>query len=329
MTRAALQKTERLIELLPLTRCVGKARNCPDLAACLRVVGCAVAAILVLAGDFAVAQDSLDRKLDRIEAKLDTLLALQRGRGGPALVSRGDTLRDSLHVRWGMVGPRGTVLDKRFFVINHNDRWKEPYWVAYRLTPADLAGEAMREDDFQPDLQLPTGSRSELADYRNSGYDRGHNAPAADFKRSAEAMTMTFLLSNMSPQSPQLNRGIWARLEAQVRDLAGRSVEVWVVTGNLFLAADSVPTQPTNTIGANQVAVPTHCFKVALSEQLDGSFRMYAFLLPNLSERLPGQPADYRLTPDRLEQVAGYDFFPDLPDDLESALEASRGDVWP
>lgn len=276
----------------------------------------------------ATAQDSVNQKLDRIEAKLDTLLAIHRNQADVS-VSSGDTLRDTSNLRWGIVGTRGTILDKRFFVINHNDSWREPYWVAYRLTAQDLQGTVTRRDDFRPDQQLPPGSRSELSDYRGSGYDRGHNAPAADFKRSDEAMSTTFLLSNMSPQRPQLNRQIWERLESQARQMVSASGEAWIVTGNLFMTPDSQSTNPGTTIGANQVAVPTHCFKAIVARHQDGTFRMYAFLLPNFPHAIPGKPADYLLSVDRLEQITGYDFFPDLPDAVEGPLEAHAADVWP
>jgi len=73
-------------------------------------------------------------------------------------------------------------LDKGYFVINHNNTWKIPYWVAYYASDSSLKGTASRANKFKPDPNLPVGSRSELIDYRKSGYDKGHNAPAADFK---------------------------------------------------------------------------------------------------------------------------------------------------
>ncbi|PWB76075.1 DNA/RNA endonuclease [candidate division GN15 bacterium] len=275
-----------------------------------------------------IAQESVNQKLDRIDAKLDTLLAIHRSTS-TILTSSGDTLRDTLNLIFGIVSPKGTILDKRYFTINHNDEWKEPYWVAYHLSANDLQGTSTRADDFRPDPQLPAGSRSELADYRGSGYDRGHNAPAADFKRSDEAMSTSFLLSNMSPQTPQLNRRIWERLESQVRQMVNAAGEAWIVTGNLFLTADSQKTTPKSKIGPDSVAVPTHCFKAILSKHQDGSYRMYAFLLPNLPEAIPGEPVNYILAVDRLEAITGYDFFPDLAGEVEAELESRKADVWP
>ncbi len=283
--------------------------------------------LILLLANVTYAQDTTEERLDRIEAKLDTLLSYHQGITSAS--EPGTILRDDSNLRWGIAGHSGSVLDKGYFVINHNNGWKIPYWVAYYLSESNLQGGQSRTNDFRADPQLSIGQRSELADYRNSGYDRGHNAPAAAFKRNREAMSTTFLLSNMTPQSPSLNRRIWKNLESEVRDLVGAHGEAWVVTGNLFLSSDSTFVAPTDFIGNGNVAVPTHCFKAILSTRDDGSFDMFAFLLPNLRDQIPGIPSDYVISVDRLEEISGYDFFPDLPDDIENALERQIADVWP
>ena len=150
------------------------------------------------------------------------------------------------------------LLVKEFFVICHDMEQEIPEWVTYHLTRENLQGTTQRTDDFRPDPELAPGERAELVDYRNSGYDRGHMAPAADFKRSQEAMSETFLLSNMAPQRPSLNRGIWERLEREVRSLADAHGSIWVFTGALFLDGSGNPSSPVSFIGPNRVAVPTH-----------------------------------------------------------------------
>lgn len=290
----------------------------------------AAAVLGLLAATFAVTpvicQETLEQKLQRIEAKIDSLLAFHRRQ--IENVQPYEIIRDSLNVLWGIAGARGTILNKEYFFINHNDDWKIPYWVAYYLSSSNLQGTARRTNDFRPDPQLSIGSRSELEDYRHSGYDRGHNAPAAAFKRSRDAMSTTFFLSNMSPQTPRLNRNIWRILEEQVRDMVMEEGEAWIVTGNVFLDPDSQFVDPSEFIGSNNVAVPTHCFKAILSTNENGIFSMYAFMLPNQREYIPGTPADYLITVDRLEQITGYDFFPDLDDDIENRLE-SIPSIWP
>jgi len=265
----------------------------------------------------AFGQRNVEERLNRLEARVDSLLSILRGQGEQP----SEVIRDSVNLRFGMSGAMGTILDKRYFVINHNNAWKIPYWVAYCLTGLDLEGTVGRTDDFRPDPELPVGSRAELADYRNSGYDRGHNAPAADFKRSREAMSTTFLLSNMCPQTPRLNRQTWAYLESQVRKMTKEKGRAWIVTGNVFMRPDSQFVEPSDFIGTNNVAVPTHCFKAVLFLDENGNYSMYGFIIPNLRDDIPGKPADYLLKVDRLESITGCDFFPLLDDSVENRLE--------
>ena len=185
--------------------------------------------------------------LEERGAALERQVAELRVRAGLASAAPGDLpteLAGNIHVRWGFPGGRCTILVKEFYVACHDPERKVPEWVTYRLTREDLALDVIeRTDDFRPDPDLAPGERAELVDYRSSGYDRGHLAPAADFKRSREAMSSTFLLSNMAPQRPNLNRGIWARLEDQVRQLVQSHGRVWVFTGALYLDARDRPLQ--------------------------------------------------------------------------------------
>ena len=132
------------------------------------------------------------------------------------------------HVQWGYPGGTCGFLIKEHYVTCHNDETLVPDWVTYHLTRENLEGDAARRNNFRPDPELAPGQRAELVDYRHSGFDRGHMAPAAAFKRSVTAMSETFFLSNMAPQRPNLNRRLWARLEAQVRTLAETHGSIWV-----------------------------------------------------------------------------------------------------
>ena len=142
------------------------------------------------------------------------------------------------HLAWGPEGCDGSFLDHRYFVICYARDWRLARWTAYQLTPDDLSGNAPRSERFRPDQLLPPSERAELSDYRNSGFDRGHLAPADDFVRSPEAIDATFVLSNMVPQTPSLNRGRWRALESEVQSLATRSQTVWIFTGPIFMSPD-------------------------------------------------------------------------------------------
>ena len=117
------------------------------------------------------------------------------------------------------------------YTLSYNEIHEQANWVAYELTAEEVAGEVERKDAFRADPEVESGSAA-LADYRGSGYDRGHLAPVADMKWSAEAMAESFYMSNMSPQKPEFNRGIWKKLEMKVRGWATREEAVLIVTAS-------------------------------------------------------------------------------------------------
>ncbi len=93
------------------------------------------------------------------------------------------------------------------FVLKYSEKHEQAEWVAYQLTLSEVEAEDyQRTDDFREDSAVSTGSAT-LDDYRGSGFDRGHLAPAEDFEWSAEAMSESFCMINMSPQKPGFNRG--------------------------------------------------------------------------------------------------------------------------
>jgi len=244
------------------------------------------------------------------------------------------------HLRWGYPGGNCTVLVNDYFITCHDNSKRVPEWVTYHLTAENVTGETERSDDFRADPYLLQGSRAELSDYLNSGYDRGHMAPAAAFKRSAEAMSQTFLLSNMAPQTPSLNRQLWRLLEEDVRELAANAGSIWVFTGSLFLEESGSPAEDTTFIGANEVAVPTHFYKVILAEAaaptdyavsaaLSGdSLAAFAFVMANQMEPLEGAPEDYLVSVDLVEALSGLDFFAALSETVEEYLEEQTATHW-
>ncbi|MCF0238717.1 MAG: DNA/RNA non-specific endonuclease, partial [Sphaerochaetaceae bacterium] len=182
------------------------------------------------------------------------------------------------------------------------------------LTAAEvLSTDAGREDNFRADPSIPTGSAT-LEDYKGSGYDRGHMCPAADLHWSAQAMDDSFYLSNMSPQEGSFNRGIWADLEAVVRTFAVQNGEICVVTGPVLTDG------PYKTIGKNKVSVPNYYYKVIL-DYSGKETKAIAFLLPN--EGTKKDLDEFVTTVDEVERITGLDFFPQLPDKEEEALEST------
>ena len=234
----------------------------------------------------------------------------------------------STHLGPGGLPCSGTVLVMEHYVICHDDEARVPQWTAYHLTAADLRdGDVERTDDFRSEPALRDGQRAELTDYVGSGFDRGHMAPAGDFARSLDAMSSTFSLANMAPQERSLNSGPWRVLEDDVRQEVLRFGRGWVVTGTLFLNEDGASTRtPSETIGASEVWVPSHCFKLFLNEHANGEYTAYAFVFPNA--RVAGRPVEeFAATVDELEHLSGLDFLAALDPEDEADLESDLP-VW-
>ena len=213
----------------------------------------------------------------------------------------------------GAPGQAETIIDRDGYALGYSPEHRQAVWVIYKLTAGEVGSRvAGRSNNFRVDPEIHS-QQAEPEDYRNSGYDRGHLAPAADMAWSETTMSESFFMSNISPQQPAFNRGIWAKLEAQVRAFAVAEGELYVVTGPV-LSADS-----TATIGAGRVAVPTGFYKVIYD--LTPPCKMIAFMLPNGGSRRPLQ--DFVVTVDMVEAATGLDFFPRLPEPEERELEST------
>ncbi len=204
-----------------------------------------------------------------------------------------------------------TIIKHRGYTLSYNSKYKQANWVAYLLTKEETVKRFQRGEIFAPDPLIP-GTDFKV-DYLKSGYDRGHLAPAADMGYSMETMVQSFFYSNMSPQLPRFNRGIWKKLEMQVRNWAVEYDSLYVVTGPIF---DSV--MP--TIGPHRVAVPKAYYK-ALLQKRNGEWFGIGFVLPNAS--LKGGITRFATSIDKVEEFTGIDFFWGLEDTKETKIESS------
>lgn len=216
---------------------------------------------------------------------------------------------------FGVPGASGDLLCRKGFLLSHDARRKTPVWVAERMTRERLKSKLKRSDNFKPDADLPKGQRAELSDYKGSGYDRGHMAPAADMAWDVQAMSESFYLSNMVPQAGAgMNRGIWADLEKKVRRWVQQRGELYVYSGPIYKEGD------TRTIGRNRVAVPGHLFKVIL----DPSEReALALIMPNKPLNTEDMPM-YLVPVDEVEKQTGLEFFSALPPEEQERIESSK-----
>lgn len=209
----------------------------------------------------------------------------------------------------------GQIVRHKFYALSYLEKYEIPEWVAWELTANRLNQEwVQRTNNFRPDPKVETGSATP-DDYRNTRFDRGHLVPAADMAFSEEAMSETFYLSNIAPQDPAFNKGVWRELEELTRDWAKRFKHLYVVTGPVFNAPVKF------WIGENQVAVAPAFYRVILDLD-EPEKKAVAFVIPNQlsTERIE----TYATTIDEVENLTGIDFFPNLMEkSLEDELESS------
>jgi endonuclease G len=207
------------------------------------------------------------------------------------------------------ISTTGQIIKHKYYTLSYSKQNKQAEWVFYLLTKNNSLGAVERKNNFRPDPLVTTGSAS-LKDYSKSGYDKGHLCPAADMSFDSQAMSETFYLSNMSPQVPTFNRGIWKKLEELVRSWSLQEDSLYIVTGPIFL-------KNKQSIGPDKVTVPGYYYKVIYDPI--GKKKMIGFILPN--EKGSGQLSNYSVTVDSVEKITKIDFFHNLPDSLENRLE--------
>jgi endonuclease G len=214
------------------------------------------------------------------------------------------------HLEYPAVLPNEKIISHSGYSFVYSEEHEQAKWIAYELTKEETNSLFERTDKFLVDLMVSTGT-AENSDYANSGYDKGHLAPAADMGWSANSMKESFYLSNMSPQLPGFNRGVWKRLEEMMRSWAIDNSAIYIVTGPVL-------TSGLPTIGDNRVSIPNYYYKVIL-DYTQPEIKAIGFILPNASSS--SALSSFAVSIDDVENVTGLDFFPALPDDQEATLE--------
>ena len=164
-----------------------------------------------------------------------------------------------------------------------------------------------------PSRRRDTAPRVDTYDYMRSGYDKGHMCPAGDNHWSQKAMEQSFLMTNICPQEPALNSGLWNTVEKLCRTWAEQYGDVYIVCGPIYF------NRKHKTIGKNKVQVPEAFFKVVL--RLKDEPKGIGFICRNASAK-GHKKTDYVNTVDEVERITGMDFFSQLPDNIEQVIES-------
>lgn len=214
-----------------------------------------------------------------------------------------------------------TILERKGYIVCYDQRSKVPLWVYERLTKESLHKMADRHNfSFQKDPEIPQLHRSTFLDYMRSGFDRGHLSAAAHHSDSEETLRETFYLTNVCPQHPSVNRGIWKTLENRISSLVAQDNIVYAYTGPLFVPetfSDGNRYMHYRVIGSGDVAVPTHLFKILLIETSEGETKAESYVIPNHLIEDGTSLEDFRETIEFIERRSGILFLlahPNLKD---------------
>ena len=216
------------------------------------------------------------------------------------------------------LGVYDNLISHNYYSFSYSDQHKQAEWVYYKLNASQLNPTVKRKNNFRKDPKVIKNS-ADLKDYKSSGYDRGHLAPAADMKYNSNSMSESFYLSNVSPQLPSFNRGIWKRIEKQIREWSYMYGELIVITGPVLECENF------GKIGTNSVTIPKWYYKVVIDPY--NYKRNLAILIENTSSS--NSVKSYVITIDQLEEFSGIDFFYRLPDLIEESFESSKSlNLW-
>ena len=234
-----------------------------------------------------------------------------------------------------ILGPSEYIF-RNGYVLEHSSLDKIPFWVCEHVKKNQLGSDAERSDRFKADPDL-RGPKSTPADYAHSGYDKGHQEPAADQGQNQLLQDQTFYMSNMAPQLPQFNRNAWKSLETLARNWVTQNSEAWIFTGPVFYdpkednPATADGTILYDTIGVDAVAVPTHFYKIVIvKDKATGDWKSIAFVMPNVKTyKSPYHLEQYIQSVDWIELHTGLTFMPDLTAAQRIQLKKNKSPMWP
>lgn len=207
------------------------------------------------------------------------------------------------------------------YSISFNSVRQHSRWVAFTFNESNRNKKVGRSDNFQPDPDYIGKYTMTSQQINKNGFQRGHLVASYDRVYSREANEQTFYMSNMSPQLGRFNTGIWNDLEYMIN----KEGSGWGCNPNF---ADTLYVVKGGTIAEGQYyskgtcpTVPGYYF-MALLRLKDTKYYGIAFMFEHKNNH-SGGVADYAITIDELEEFTEIDFFCNLNDKLEDAVEST------
>jgi len=251
--------------------------------------------------------------------------------GGPATRDDNMAMGNPSGATTSVSNPNNYLMAKTQYTLSYNNAKGEPNWVSWHLSTAWL-GSASRCDCFTSDATLPsTFFHASTSNYTSTGFDRGHLCPSGDRTGSSSDNSVTFLMTNMTPQAPNMNEVTWEAFETYCRTLASAGNELYIIAGWSGQGGSGSSGGTTNTIASGAINVPAYFWKIAVVlpigtgdvSRVSASTRVIAIKMPNTQSVNAHTWDYYRTSVDAIETLTGYDFLSNVPVSIQAVIEAA------
>jgi endonuclease G len=220
------------------------------------------------------------------------------------------------------------LIQKPQYSLSYNGQTGTANWLSWHLSAA-WKGDEPRCNCFSPDNTLPAGFvRALPSDYSRTGFDKGHLCPSDDRDGSHEDNAATFLMTNIAPQAPNLNRDVWEKLESYCRKLVAQGNELYIIAGCYGSGAKGEQGYAGKIAG--KITVPARFWKVILVlpegendlGRINRDTRLIAVDMPNEQSVNTYSWSHYRTSVDAIEKATGYDLLSAIPAEIQQVLES-------